>query len=252
MHPTALNTPIRSLVRSLVRARLSAPFALTALLFLGGCNSGDTAAGSDLAPAQESGAALDSIDLALLGHNEGSDDALIRIVEFSDYGCVFCAGFHLESYKVLYDEFVASGKVVWKYVPITIGGFPNGDWAAETGECAADQGRFADMRDHLYAKRPAWFEGDAASTFRGYAAELGLDLMAFDACIASGDAATRVQQNNAVAMSFGVRATPTFFIEDFPVEGAPTLENFQEGLRVLLAEIEGQGASQGGGQGGGE
>jgi protein-disulfide isomerase len=222
-------------------SRLFAGLALSMALFLGGCDRGDGSGGGSSAPAGATDAPLDSIDLATLGHNEGSDDALIRIVEFSDYGCVFCAGFHLDSYPGLYDEFVAGGTVVWKYVPITIGGFPNGDEAAVTGECAAAQGRFAEMRDFLYAKRPEWFEGDAASIFRGYAAELGLDVAAFDACVASGEAATRIRQNNQVALQFGVRATPTFFIEDFPVEGAPSLENFQEGLRGLIAEVRGAG-----------
>ena len=46
-------------------------------------------------------------------------------------------------------EYVATGKVYWKYMPMILGIFPNAMEAAQAGECAGEQGRFREMQDRL-------------------------------------------------------------------------------------------------------
>ena len=116
------------------------------LFLLGGCGGEDPSTGSPQASTS------DTIQLADLGAHRGADGAPVTVVEFSDFGCVFCARFHEESYGALHDEFVASGDVAWKYVPITVGGFPNGFEAALSAECVGEQdggAHFARIRDRL-------------------------------------------------------------------------------------------------------
>ncbi len=184
-----------------------------------------------------------AIDLAALGFNEGSEDtAPVRVIEFSDFGCVHCANFHMNSYHPLHAEFIETGDVVWKYVPITIGGFPNGDAAGITGECAGQQGRFARMRDHLFANREEWIHNaNAEAVFRGYAEELGLQMPEFEACYRGPDAAARIAAGNRIAGELGVRGTPTFVIQGFPVAGAPPLEQFREALQTVINEARAPG-----------
>jgi protein-disulfide isomerase len=184
-------------------------------------------------------------DLVRLGHIEGDDDAaVVAVIEFSDFGCVHCARFHLESYPALHEEFIAAGDVAWKYIPISIGGFPNGDVAAVAGECAAQQDLFAPLRDRLFETREEWMtSGDAAGLIIQHAADLGLDQGEFESCLAEDEEARqRIEDGNRVARELGVRGTPTFIVQGHPVQGAPPLDSFQQVLRELVAEARSPGS----------
>jgi protein-disulfide isomerase len=192
------------------------------------------------APAQ------DLLDLTQYGVDEGSVmTAVIAVVDFSDFGCIYCANFHLTDYPVLHEEFVVGGDVLWKYVPITIGNFPNGDLAGLTGICTNEigpAGSFSRMRDHLFIEREAWLNAsptDARALFVQYAGAMGLEAGAFEACLDGEAAAAELEQNNALARRVGVTGTPYFLIQGSPVRGAPRLEDFQEVLRRIVAEARG-------------
>ncbi len=180
------------------------------------------------------------VNLADLGFNEGNEaEAQVYVVEFSDFGCIHCARFHLESYGPLREEFVEADQVIWKYIPITIGGFPNGDEAAVAGKCAAYQDRFSPMRSLLYERQRQWSQREQdPSIFREFAVEIGLDMESFDACRTGTQVRENILLNNRVAVQIGVNATPTFLVQGQSVQGAPPLENFQEALRQLIAQVQ--------------
>lgn len=180
------------------------------------------------------------LDLSGIAQDEGDPvHAPIVVIEFSDFGCVFCARFHDGNYKELRDEFVGTGDVIWRYIPVTIGGFPNGDGAASAALCVADQVAFAGIRDRLYAERDVWLRqsgADARETFRGYAEDEGVDLEAWSACMEDAGTQARLEMANRAAAQAGVRGTPSFVVQGFMVQGAPPLENFQLALRQLVQE----------------
>jgi protein-disulfide isomerase len=163
----------------------------------------------------------------------------VVVIEFSDFGCVFCARFHSGSYEALRDEFVTQGDVIWRYIPVTIGGFPNGDAAASAALCVADQADFPPIRDRLYADREIWLRqtgSEAREQFRSYAAEQSIDMDAWEACVDAPDTLRRLEMANRAAAAAGVRGTPSFLVQGFLVQGAPVLENFQLALRQLVAD----------------
>src|SRR5690606_28569884 len=84
-------------------------------------------------PFPQSPGARETIDVGELGYAAGPADAPLTVVEFSDFGCPYCARFALESYPQLEREFVEGGMVRWVYVPFVMGNFPNGDLAARAG-----------------------------------------------------------------------------------------------------------------------
>ncbi|WP_285363982.1 DsbA family protein [Microbacterium sp. LMC-P-041] len=53
--------------------------------------------------------------------------------------------------------------------------------------------------------------------FRGIAAELGLDMAAYDAAITDPATLDRVQADRSDGERLGVRSTPSFFIDGEPV-----------------------------------
>jgi len=176
------------------------------------------------------------VDLRGIGHDQGSPEAPVLVVEFSDFGCPYCAQFARETYAALHEEFVATGKVQWKSVPFLLGIFPNGMEAALTAECAARQGAFWAMRYRLFEEQAEWkASSEPAALFPRYAEDLHLDVATFHSCYGNEGVLDRIRANNRAANQLGVRATPTFFVNGRRVEGAIPLEQF----RLILARAAG-------------
>jgi protein-disulfide isomerase len=183
-------------------------------------------------------APADTIDLRRLGYDRGRADAPVVVVEFSDFGCPFCATFATSTYPALHREFVETGKVRWKYVPFVMGMFPNGAEAARAAECAAEQGKFWEMHDRLFAAQREWKRsGSPVGLFTGYAREIGLDAGRFGACYREDRGGGRTRANNRAADAARIRATPSFIVNGRLVEGALPLETFRQ---VLTAAAGGR------------
>ncbi len=85
--------------------------------------------------------------------------------------------------------------------------------AAAGGFCAADQGKFLAWHDTLFANHPAK-EGDGwtDAQLAGFATKAGLDVAAWQACVASGKHVEEVKQANDRALQSGVNSTPTYLL----------------------------------------
>ncbi len=172
-----------------------------------------------------------------LGHVRGDPDAPIKIVEFSDYGCGYCRRFHEETFPVLVDEFVNTGKVYWRTVQFNVGMFQNAQEAALAGECAAEQDRFSPMSDGLFASQREWKStGDATEILEGVATTAGLNMDDFRSCMSERRREDYVNVATQFARRLGIRGTPTFFIEGFPIQGALPIEAFRDYINAVMAE----------------
>ncbi len=223
-----------------------APFfrLLLAGTFLLGAAACDDAEGGGNAAGQEAQDAPDAeqeaFDLSEVGYDRGDPEAPIRIIEFSDFGCVHCQSFHRETYPALHEEFVEEGKVAWKYVPISIAGFPNAEEAALAAKCAGQQDRFFEVAELIYRDAEAWTEADDPDPVLlelGEEAGLG-DLDAYGTCVQERRHMEQVQEYSQLASEIGVQGTPTFVINGMPVQGAPPLDAFRQALNDLLEELE--------------
>jgi protein-disulfide isomerase len=205
---------------------------LAASLLLGGCDRGPRQEAATDAPA-----AGGIVSLRDVGYELGSVMAPVTVIEFSDFGCPYCALFARETLPELKREFVETGQVRWQYVPFVLGIFQNGEEAARTSECAGEQDRFWPMHDHLYERQREWRgSGSPEALFLGYAAALDLDEDAFARCFRENLPRQRIERSNQLAAAVGVRATPTFVVNGRPIEGALPLDQF----RLLLQWAAGQ------------
>jgi protein-disulfide isomerase len=196
-----------------------------------------SAVGGAPAAAPLQAAPTDTIDVRRIGYAEGPEEAPVTVIEFSDFGCPFCAMFAQGTYPELRREFIDTGRVRWVFVPFVMGSFPNGAEAARTGECAAEQGRFPEMKMRIYAGQREWRSTrNAASVFTGYAKELGLDAARFASCYREDRLGERTRTNNRAANAVGIRATPSFLINGRLVEGALPPEQFRMILTRLSEE----------------
>lgn len=170
-----------------------------------------------------------------MGYNEGSPQAPLKVLEFSDFGCGYCRRFHEDIYPKLKKIYIDTGLVEWKYTPFVMGMFPNGLQAALAGECAGEQENFSAMKDRLFAEQAGWKStSDPEQFFTRLASEGGLDVERFTSCMEGGWREARVRANIRLGQQVGVRGTPTFLVDGKPLEGAVPFDEFQRILDVAL------------------
>ena len=158
----------------------------------------------------------------------GRDDAPIQLVEFSDFDCPYCRR-ATDTIDRLMEQFAGQIRFVYKDYPLP--SHPDAFKAAEAGNCAHEQGRFWELHDTMFASQGSL----GVEELKGYAADLGLDTEAFDACLDSSRHAAAVNRDVRIGMSYGVSSTPTIFLNGRAVLGAAPYETFVEIIREELA-----------------
>ncbi|TPG16828.1 DsbA family protein [Pedococcus bigeumensis] len=157
----------------------------------------------------------------------------VVLVEFLDFECESCRA----AYPVVEDlRTKYAGKVdfVVRYFPIP--SHANALNAAVAVESAAQQGKFEEMYKRMYETQTSWGEqqDSKADVFRGFAAEMGLDMVAYDKAVADKATAERVERDREDGLALGVNGTPTFFLNGKQLE--PTsVEDFHAQIDAALA-----------------
>jgi protein-disulfide isomerase len=122
------------------------------------------------------------------GKTLGPADAPVVIEEFSDFQCPFCGRFALETLPRIEEAYLApgTGQVRFVYNHFAFLGEESVQ-AAQAVECAAKEGRAWDYMDTLWANQRGENRGAFADAYlKAFAEGLGLDVLAFNACLDSG------------------------------------------------------------------
>lgn len=178
-------------------------------------------------------------------NNIGDPNAPVKLAEYSDFQCPYCARFSHETEPQLLDAYVATGKVYFTYH--SVGEFigPESVAAAEAAYCAGDQGKFWEYHDMIFANQngenQGWFSDRRLAAF---AETLGLDVNEFNSCYNSGKYADLVNKDFADGRDAGVQSTPTFILTytangqtvTRKLEGAQPFATFQQEIEAALAE----------------
>jgi protein-disulfide isomerase len=159
----------------------------------------------------------------------GNANAVVTVVEFSDFQCPFCQRV-MPTLKQVRETYGDRVRIVWKDFPLT-SIHPQAFKAAEAGQCAREQGKFWEYHDRLFANQQA-LEPDF---LKKYAAETGLDATKFNACLDTAKYAERVQAQMGVGNQLGVSSTPSVFINGRMVSGAQPYETF---TAIIDEELE--------------
>jgi protein-disulfide isomerase len=153
----------------------------------------------------------------------GNREAAVTIVEFSEYQCPFCARVNPALAKVL-ETYGNKVRIVFKDFPLP--NHPQAPKAAEAAHCAAEQGKYWEMHDVMFANQRAL----EVPSLKRAAAGLGLDTARFDRCLDSGQFASKVAAGLAQGEKLGVNSTPTLYINGRPVIGAQPYEVFKAAI----------------------
>ncbi len=167
----------------------------------------------------------------------GSPDAPVTLVEYTDYQCPFCQRHNSETMPRMLSEMIETGKVQYIIKDFPLDSIhPEARRAAAAARCAGEQGAYWEMHDAIFINQSDWAGlGDGAwDILAGLAESLELNMEEYNECAASGRYDSFIQANLQEGASLGVRGTPFFFIDGFPINGAQPYELFE--YAVGLAE----------------
>jgi protein-disulfide isomerase len=130
------------------------------------------------------------------------------ILEYGDYECPYSRqAFH--AIEQVERQLGGNIRFAFRHFPLT-GIHRHALAAAAAAEAAALQGRFWEMHELLFHRQKALEDGD----LRRYAAQVGLDVVAFDRDRASTVVLERIQRDIDSGLASGqVLGTPTLFID---------------------------------------
>lgn len=180
---------------------------------------------SDLSkdPLAEARAQLQTKDAPSLG----PANALVTLVEFSDFECPVCRGLH-DALRGLLPNY-PQVRVVFKDFPLEQI-HPWARMAALAGRCAYQQSpaAFWKMYDLIYDGQELISAENAYGKMMDFAGQSGLNADAFKACMASPEAGAAVDASRANGIQLEVGSTPTIFVNGRRVVGADarTLEQY--------------------------
>jgi protein-disulfide isomerase len=164
----------------------------------------------------------------LSGEFKGPADALVTIVEFSDFQCPYC-GKVVPTLRSLEKDYAGKLRVYFKHFPLAF--HQDAPLASQAALAAGAQGKFWQMHDKLFDNQQSIKRADLEK----YAQELGLDMTRFKQALDSGTYKSRVDADTALGQQMGVTGTPAFFINGRSLVGAQGYDAFK---KVIEEEID--------------
>jgi protein-disulfide isomerase len=143
------------------------------------------------------------------GMSKGDKNAKLTLVEFTDFQCPFCARHLKDTMPQIENEYIKTGKVRYVLRDFPLESIhPQAFKGHEAANCAAEQNKYWEMHEKLFANQRAMTPKDVNE----YAQSMGLDMAKFQPCLEGGKYAAKVRKDLNDAQKYGATGTPTFFI----------------------------------------
>ena len=152
----------------------------------------------------------------------------VEVVVFSDFQCPFCAQF-AQPLRELQTAGVdgVTMTVTFKHFPLPM--HQRAQLAHQAAAAAAEQGRFWEMHDLLFANQRHAERGDLLE----YATRLGLDVERFQRDIDSDRITQAIEADKSDGRQLRVGGTPTYYVNGREFSGTTSLAELK---RIVLAE----------------
>ncbi len=172
-----------------------------------------------------------SVPVSADDHAKGVSNALVTLVEYSDFQCPACAAFYPIVKRLLDEpELKDSLRVVYRNFPLPARIHAHAQLAAQASEAAALQGKFWEMHDVLFEQQQAWSALSSAAVrerFMAFAKDIGLDVARFSDDLDSSAVKARVLEQYAAGERSGVSSTPSFFVNGNRMPHPASYEEFK-------------------------
>ncbi len=176
---------------------------------------------------------------------KGSKTSPVVLAEFSDYECPFCIRHFTQVMPVLKSTYIDTNKIRYTFRDFPIDELhPESIRAHVAAHCAAEQGtaQFWTLHDRLFSKAGTHQPAELQARAR----EAGLNMAAFNGCVADDKYSGPIRQSTAFATSLGASGTPFFIVgrmEDAThmkpltvIPGAFPFAQFQQAIDAALAK----------------
>jgi protein-disulfide isomerase len=169
----------------------------------------------------------------------GKADAPVTMVAFVDYECPFCKRFDTQTLPGLKKKYIDAGRLRYVIRDLPLDFHKRALKASEATYCAAEQGRYWEMREKLIAHSDRL---DPDSLLE-HGKAIGLSPDAFRQCLDGGKYADGLKRGLDAARALGISGTPTFVIGrtargdvqgGVKVVGAQPSANFEREIEALL------------------
>ena len=167
-----------------------------------------------------------------MDHIKGNKDAVVTLVEYSDFECPACASFQpvINEILAVYGENL---KFEYKHYPLPIHQFAQ--QAAIAAEAAGQQGKFFEYHDALFSNQAQWSKSPTPVTFfNTYASDLGLDMEKFKQHQKSSLLRDSVRDDSNEARELGLTGTPTFYLNGEKME----ITSFEDFITKIAYAID--------------
>jgi protein-disulfide isomerase len=159
----------------------------------------------------------------------GPKTAPVRIVEFSDFQCPYCAELQKTIDQVL-KAFPKDVQLIYKQYPLNIHQYAR--QAAAASLAAHSQGKFWELHDRMFQN----FTSINDANLRKWATEIGLNMADFDKALQSGKFEPVIQKDTADGAAAQVMGTPTVFVNGRRVHD----RSFDGFKKMIQEELAGQ------------
>ena len=163
----------------------------------------------------------------------GNSDARITVVEYASMTCGHCANFHKKVFPELKEKYIDTGKIyfIMREFPLDNRAIA----ASMLARCAGGDKTFA-LISALFAKQEEWafVPGDPRPELFKLARQAGFSQESFDKCLTDQKLLDDIVAiRTRAADTYGVNATPTFFVNGKKLAGVG-LEDFEKAFAPIL------------------
>lgn len=159
--------------------------------------------------------------------SRGNPEALVTLIEYSDFQCPACGAYHPVVAQLLVD-FENDMRLVYRHYPLTQI-HANALSAAFAAEAAGRQGKFWEMHDILFEQQEVWSSSATAKDiFVQQARDLDLDIERYINDTNDKELFDKVQNMFNEGARLGINSTPTFFLNGKLIQGPSSYEEFKE------------------------
>jgi protein-disulfide isomerase len=144
--------------------------------------------------------------------------AQVVLTEFGDFTCSACRSWHQAGVvEQILEQYNGLVRVEWRDFPVITADSPK---AAQAGQCAYDQLFFWEYLDRVYSEPGSSYTNAGIADLRRYAADIGLDVEAFNTCLDENQHQETVDFDLEAARELRLPGTPAFLVNGKPIIGA--------------------------------
>ena len=161
----------------------------------------------------------------------GAQNALVTIVEYSDYQCPFCSRVEPTIAAIL-NNYPDTVRVIFNHNPLPM--HKDAKLAHQAAHAAGLQGKFWEMHDVLFKNQKNLKEPDLIK----YAETIGLNVDKFKSDLHSPQTVAAIDKALKIAEDNQISGTPNFSINGEPIKGAQPYEQFKTKIDDALEKAQ--------------